>query len=98
MISRGFGGDYKAACEGAPPPLHVTSGNPQGAWYPLPRIVLRPQPPGPQQIMIPVVAPFGDDPLDPTAQTVPRIGTSGMIGWLNAKPGSGSVRSGGSRA
>jgi len=99
MITREFGGGgWKAGCEGAPPPLHVAPDNPQAAWYPLPRIILAPQPPGPVMIHIPVVAPFGDDPLDPAAQTEPRVATSGMISYLNARPGPTGVRGEGRRA
>lgn len=97
MITRDFSGDWKAGCAASPPPLHVTPDNPQASWYPVPRMMLRPQPPGPELIRIPVVAPFGDDPLDVTAQTIPRISTGGMIGWLNARPGSGHVKAGGVR-
>ena len=80
MITRDFDGPWKAACPGSPPPLHVTPDNPQAAWYPAARPPLRPQPPGPELIHIPQVAPYGDDPLDPTAQTQRRITTGGMIG------------------
>ena len=91
MITREFGhGGWKAACGGAPPPLHVhATENPEANWYPAVRPALRPQPPGPEMIHIPIAAPFGDDPLDPAAQTVPRYGTAGMIARLNHE---GAVR------
>lgn len=95
MIDREFSGDWSAGCPGAPPPLHVSPDNPQAAWYPVPRMVLRPQPPGPYLVCIPVIAPFGDDPLDPAAQTAKRIPTNGMIGWLNPPTrGPRSIKSG----
>lgn len=83
MITRDFGGDYAAGCAGAPPPLHVTPDNPGAAWYPLDRIVLFPQPPGPQAVIAPAVG-VGDDPTDPGAQSLPRHTTGGMIPWLDA--------------
>lgn len=100
MITRDIGdGGWQAACAGTPPPLHAhRHDNPAACWYPLPRIVLAPQPPGPVMIRIPVVAPFGDDPTDPAAQTVPRFGTSGMIGWLNPRKGPRTVHPAGVRA
>lgn len=79
-------GGWKAACEGAPPPLHVYDTEHEAAnWFPLPRPVLVPQHPGPVMVHIPVPAPFGDDPLDPTAQTEPRVATGGMVGRLNGR-------------
>lgn len=78
-----FHGDWAAGCGGAPPPLHVHADNPAANWYPAPRPALLPQPPGPQMVHIPIAAPFGDDPLDATAQTVPRFHTGGMVGRLN---------------
>lgn len=86
MITRQFGdGGWRAGCANAPPPLHVVDDNGQN-WCPLPRVVLRPTPPGPTMIYVPVVAPFGDDPTDPAAQTELRIGTGGMIGRFNIGP------------
>lgn len=87
MITRDLGtAPWKATCAGAPPGLDVTSDNPDAAWYPLPRIVLFPQPPGPQTIKIPVVAPLGDDPTNPAQQTEQRHHSPGMIPWLDAAP------------
>lgn len=86
MITREFGGDYAAGCAGAPPPLHVHPDNPGAAWYPLDRIVIMEQPPGPQEIVTPAVG-VGDDPTDPGAQTYPRHTTYGMIPWLDATAG-----------
>lgn len=74
---------YRAGCEGAPPPLHIVDDNPQSAWWPLARPDLHPLPPGPSMVTIPSPAPFGDDPLDPANQTVPRHPTFGMVGRLN---------------
>jgi|SRR5215469_4133802 len=85
MITRSLGtAPWKAGCAGAPPGLDVVSDHPDGNWHPLPRVVLFPQPPGPQAVRIPVAAPVGDDPTSPAAQTEPRHATYGMIGWLNA--------------
>jgi hypothetical protein len=99
MITREFGdGGWTAGCKDAPPPLHVYDHtNPAANWYPLPRIVLRPQHPGPVMIHIPVVAPYGDDPLDPTAQTVRRVPSHGMVGRLNRPADPRSVRAEGVR-
>ena len=96
MITREFG-DYECyPVENAPPPLHVAG--PPDAWYPVERMVLRPQPPGPIMVTIPISAPFGDDPTDPNNQTEPRIATAGMVGFLNARPSAGSVRGAGVRS
>jgi hypothetical protein len=85
MITRNLGtAPWKAACAGAPPPLDVTSDNSDAAWYPLPRMVLFPQPPGPQTIKIPIVAPLGDDPTNRAQQTEQRHHSYGMIPWLDA--------------
>lgn len=87
-FTRGMGdGGWAAGCEGAPPPLHVYDTESEAArWYPLPRPALyRGAHPGPQIIHIPVPAPYGDDPLDPSAQTQRRIPTTGMIGRLHAE-------------
>lgn len=70
----------------APPPLHVYDPAAEhAAWHPLQRLVIRPTPPGPVMIHIPVAAPFGEDPSDPNMQTVPRVATAGMVGRLNEK-------------
>ena len=100
MITREFGdGGWSPSCAGAPPPLHVrTHDCAEANWFPLPRLILAPQHPGPVMIHIPVVAPYGDDPLDPTAQTVRRIPTNGMIGWLNQPADPRAVRAEGVRA
>jgi hypothetical protein len=83
MITRGFNSTYRAGCAGAPPPLHITDDNPASAWFPAERPDLIDQPPGPVMLYIKTPAPFGDDPLNPAAQTVPRHATMGMIGRLN---------------
>lgn len=87
MISRDFTNNgYAAGCAGMPPPLHVyDTDSIMANWHPLPRIIMRPTPPGPVMVQIPTPAgaALGDDPTDPTAQTYPRIRTNGMIGWLN---------------
>lgn len=84
MITRPFYDAYQVAGWLNPPPLMTY--NPAAiaaAWHPLQRPYLRPTPPGPTAIYIPVAAPFGDDPTDPSMQTVPRQATAGMIGRLN---------------
>jgi hypothetical protein len=82
MITRQFGdGGWAAGCAAAPPPLHVYDTESAAAnWFPLPRPALRSTPPGPALVAIPIAAPFGDDPTDPTMQTAPRQQTTGMIG------------------
>lgn len=77
---------YTAGCKGAPPPLHVTPAHGGQAWWPVERPRFRNQPPGPELIHAPVVAPFGDDPTDPAAQTFPRRPTSGMLSRFNVGP------------
>lgn len=85
MITRDFGKpSWRAGCAGAPPGLDVVPDNPEAGWYPLPRIVMFPQPPGPQAVAIPIAAPVGDDPTDPGAQSEPRYTTPGMIAWLDS--------------
>ena len=90
MITRdGFGADYKASCQHNPPPLHVYSAEAEhAAWHPLGRPELVPHAPGPEMVTIPSPrgAMLGDDPTDPTAQTVKRTRTAGMIGRLNHGP------------
>ena len=84
MITRPFGDAYEVAGWLNPPPLLTY--NPtaiHAAWHPLVRPYLRPTPPGPEMIHVPVAAPFGDDPTDASAQTIPRLATAGMIGRLN---------------
>lgn len=85
MITRHFGdGGWSAGCEGNPPPLHVYDHESELAnWHPYVRPVLHPTPPGPQMIRIPIAAPFGDDPTDPTMQSKPRLRTTGMVGRLH---------------
>lgn len=89
MISRRFGdGGWKAACSSAPPPLHVYDTESEAArWHPLPRIVLRPTPPGPTMVVIPEHGfggdYVGDDPTDPARQNERRISSPGMIGRFN---------------
>ena len=97
MISRDFGSTYRAGCAGAPPPLHVVDDNPQSAWFPVRRPQLQPHPPGPVMVLIPTPAPFGDDPMDPTAQTARRHGTNGMIARLNLAVVASNVRGQGVR-
>jgi hypothetical protein len=97
MITRGFPADWQAGCAGAPPPLHVVDDNPQANWYPLPRPWLMGTPPGPQAVMVPIAAPFGDDPTDASQQTVLRHASPGMVARLNgmaqANIGPGGARS-----
>jgi hypothetical protein len=86
MITRNFSQGYKAGCAGAPPPLHIVDDNAQSNWYPVGRETYLPHPGGPQLVTIPIVAPFGDDPTDPSQQTEFRYQTAGMVGRLNAPP------------
>lgn len=83
-LTRDFGnGGWSAGCEGAPPPLHVYDHESEAAaWAPLPRPRIFPQHGGPQLIRIPVVAPYGDDPLDRSMQTLPRRQSTGMLSRL----------------
>ena len=84
MITRDLGtAPWRATCAGAPPGLDVASDHGPAQWFPLPRVVLFAQPPGPQAVLIPVSAPYGDDPTNPAAQTDPRYTTWGMIPWLD---------------
>lgn len=84
MMTRDLGdGGWGASCPGNPPPLHVHDDNPQANWYPLARPYLRPTPPGPTMVRIPIVAPFGDEPDNPANQTLPRVPSPGMIARLN---------------
>ena len=48
-------------------------------------------------VLIPSPAPFGDDPMDPTAQTERRHGTNGMIARLNLAVVASNVRGQGVR-
>lgn len=90
MITRdGFGADYAAGCQGAPPPLHVYSAEAEHAsWHPLHRPQLRPAHPGPVMVTIPspLGSELGDDPTDPARQTVKRSHTTGMVARLNLGP------------
>lgn len=86
MLSREFGAGA-AESAGAPPPLHVYDPDCIAAnWHPVERPYIRPTPPGPTLVRIPVPAgaELGDDPTNPAAQTRPRARTLGMIGWLDA--------------
>jgi hypothetical protein len=75
---------YAAGCQYNPPPLHVYDTQSEAAnWHPLPRPFLRGTPPGPFMVRIPLAAPWGDDPVDPANQTMPRVKTNGMVGRLN---------------
>jgi hypothetical protein len=86
MITRDLGtAPWRATCAGAPPGLDVQSDHGPANWYPLPRVVLRPHPPGPQRVEIPIAAPLGDDPLNPAQQVKQRYATWGMIPWLDAQ-------------
>lgn len=82
MITRDFGhGGWAAGCAGNPPPLDVYDTDSEYAnWHPYTRPELFPQHPGPVMAVIPIAAPFGDDPTDRLAQTEPRMQTAGMIG------------------
>ena len=84
-----IGSDYRAGCQGAPPPLHVYSpDNVHAAWHPLQRPVMHPHPPGPDMVTIPGPPgqTLGDDPTDPGGQTLPRAASAGMIARLNLGP------------
>ena len=86
MITRDFGtGWWKAGPRNNPPPLHVYSPEAERAnWYPYERPVLHPVPPGPIMVMVPAPGGVaGDDPTDPTAQTIPRVATWGMAPRLS---------------
>jgi hypothetical protein len=91
MITRDFGdGGWKAAGEGNPPPLHVRDTESAAAnWFPLPRVFLRPQPPGPVMVKIPTLPPdeLGEDPTDPARCHNARQPTPGMQARLNIHAG-----------
>lgn len=91
MITRDFGdGGWKAAGEGNPPPLHVRDTESHAAnWFPLARVVLAPQPPGPVMVRIPSLPAdaYGEDPTDPARCHTPRQPTAGMQGRLNLYAG-----------
>jgi len=85
MITRRHFLAYKAACQGAPPPLHVVSANPDANHYPLPRPLEAGGEPGPSLIIGGTGMPsLGIDPTDPTTWGNRGYNQSpGMIGWLN---------------
>ena len=86
MISRDLGRfSWTLAGQHNPPPLHVYSPEAEhAAWHPLAEVRLMPQHPGPVMVHIPAPGGFaGDDPTDPTAQTLPRVPTIGMVGRLH---------------
>jgi len=91
VLTRDFGdGGWKAAGAGNPPPLHVRDTESAAAnWYPLPRVFLRPQPPGPTMVLIPGLPPdeLGEDPTDPARCHTARLPSAGMIGRLNIHAG-----------
>jgi hypothetical protein len=91
VITRDFGdGGWMAVGAGNPPPLHVRDTESAAAnWYPLPRMVLAPQPPAPVMVRIPGLPPdeLGEDPTDPARCHTPRQPTPGMVGRLNLYAG-----------
>jgi hypothetical protein len=90
VITReGFGANWRAGCQGAPPPLHAYSAEAEhAAWHPLARVPLSAVPGGPDMVTIqaPLSAQLGDDPTDPARQTVKRSVCAGMIARLNIGP------------
>jgi hypothetical protein len=87
MLTREIGtGGYSAGCQGAPPPLHVHPDNAGAAWYPAVRPDLPASAPHLYWIEIPVVAPFGDDPTDPSTWARPHAQTYGMMPRFNVGP------------
>lgn len=91
MLTRDFGdAGYHAAGRHNPPPLHVRDHESAAAnWYPLPRIILAPQPPGPVMVNIPGLPAdeYGEDPTDAARCHSARIPTAGMQGRLNIHAG-----------
>lgn len=85
MITRDLGPRWQAGCANAPPPLHIMGATGEQSWFPVERLALVPQPPGPVMVTAPPSIPFGDDPTDPTAQTEPRIPTTGIVGRLHPR-------------
>lgn len=87
MITRDFGdGGWACGPAGNPPPLHVYDTESEAAnWHPYERPFIRPTVPGPTMVSIPSPQgnELGDDPTDPTRQTVRRIPTTGMVGRLH---------------
>jgi hypothetical protein len=91
---------YAAACQSAPPPLHVYDTEQVHAnWHPLRRPVLAATPPGPVIVVAPMNPAdlYGDDPTDPGRQCAPRAATPGMIARLNINVGSRNVAHSGVR-
>jgi hypothetical protein len=90
-LTRDLGTGTYGKCDEAPPPLHVYDLDTAAArWHPLPRPELRPPAPGSQLVTVQQSRAdlIGDDPTDPNGQTVPRVATAGMIGYLNIRAGS----------
>lgn len=91
MLTRDFGdGGWKAAGQHNPPPLHVRDTESAAAnWFPLPRMALAPQPPGPLLVNIPTLPAdvYGEDPTDPARCHTARQPTAGMQGRLNLHAG-----------
>ncbi len=89
MITRRHFQGYKAGCEGAPPPLHVVSANPDACDFPLPRpLEGGGAQPGPALILGGTGMPsLGIDPTDPaTHEGRGYRQCAGMIGRFN-QPG-----------
>jgi hypothetical protein len=82
VISRRFDGQYRAGCEGAPPPLHVVASH-RPANY---THYARPLEAGSQpMILLPKKSsPVGFDPLDPTTHSRPYVPMAGMMGRFNS--------------
>ena len=94
---------YKPGCSGAPPPMHVTSANPDANWNPLPRpIWAGGAQPGPSLVLGGTGSvSLGIDPTDPASwggrgyrQCAGMIGRlNGPDDWLGiSRPGASGVR------
>lgn len=90
VTRRHFRPHYKAGCQGAPPPLHVVSANPEANHYPWTRPLQAGAEPGPSLIYGGSGLPsLGIDPTDPsTWEGRGYYHSPGMIGWLNIVPDS----------
>lgn len=103
MLTRDFDDiGYHAAGSGNPPPLHVRDHESAAAnWFPLRRVFLRAQPPGPVMVRIPALPPdeLGEDPTDAARCHTARQPTAGMQARLNLHAGRRpNVRARGERA
>jgi|SRR5579871_4315057 len=88
ITRRHFWPHYKAACQGAPPPLHVVHCLAGSNWAPVPRALQAGGQPGPSLILGGAAEPsLGIDPTDPSTWEGRGYSHSpGMIGWLNGPP------------